>query len=236
LATTISGNKGDGGPALAGTRWSIHDIVMDDISRDYTGGGNLFLVINGWSSNPLNTVTINHITGFPDPNSHLLLMGNQTTNPTMHGFVFTNNLVTTGRYPVWNSGGGKTSCAYSDTPVSSIATCFASYTFANNALLANPQQFPPSSWPTGNFFAPDTQGAKLAKYNNGVDGDYELQGNSPYKNAGTDGRDLGADIAGLEAALAGAAFLSLSPLARAEVPPTRSRCAKTSRASRHSQK
>ncbi len=138
LATSISGNGGNGGPALAGTRWSIHDVVMDDINKNYTGGGSLFEVMNGWPANPVNTVTINHITGFPDPNSHLLLMGNQITNPTMHGFVFTNNLVTTGRYPVWNAGGGKTSCAYSDTPVNSIATCFATYTFSNNASPVPP--------------------------------------------------------------------------------------------------
>jgi hypothetical protein len=203
LATSISGNGGDGGPALAGTRWSIHDVVMDDINKNYVGGGSLFEIVNGWAANPLNTVTINHITGFPDPISHLLIMGNQITNPSMYGFVFTNNLVTTGRYPVWNSGGGTTSCAYSDIPVTSISTCFTTYTFGNNALLANPKQFPPSSWPIGNFFAPDTNGAGFVQYNNGVNGDYELQPNSPYKNAGTDGRDLGADIAGLEAALAG---------------------------------
>jgi hypothetical protein len=40
-------------------------------------------------------------------------------------------------------------------------------------------------------------------YNNGNGGNYQLQNNSPYKNAGTDGKDLGADIAGLQAALAG---------------------------------
>ncbi|MFY9560997.1 MAG: Ig domain-containing protein [Terriglobales bacterium] len=203
LATSISGYGGNGGPALAGTRWSIHDVVMDDINKNYTGGGSLFEVQNGWPANPLNTVTINHVTGFPDPNSHLMIMGNQTTNPTMHGFVFTNNIVATGRYPVWNSGGGKTSCAYADVPVTSIATCFATYTFGNNALMAAPQAFPPSSWPAGNFFPADEKAAGFVQYNGGVGGDYELQANSPYKNAGTDGRDLGADIAGLEAALAG---------------------------------
>lgn len=203
LATSISGNGGNGGPALAGTRWSIHDVVIDDINKNYVGGGSLFEVLNGWPENPLNTVTINHITGFPDANSHLLIMGNQTTNPSMHGFVFTNNIVTTGRYPVWNAGGGRTSCAYADVPVTSIATCFATYTFGNNALVGTPQPFPPSSWPTGNFFPADGKAAGFVRYNEGVGGDYALQPGSPYKNAGTDGRDLGADIAGLEAALAG---------------------------------
>ena len=39
-------------------------------------------------------------------------------------------------------------------------------------------------------------------YNNGNGGNYELQSSSPYKNKGTDGKDLGADIVGLNAALA----------------------------------
>jgi hypothetical protein len=130
-------------------------------------------------------------------------MGNKAPNPSMYSLVFTNNLVTTSRYPVWNAGGGTASCAYPDTPVTSISACFSSYTFGNNALLAYPQQFPPSSWPTGNLFAPDMSKAGLTQFNNGVGGNYQLQPNSPYKNAGTDGRDLGADIAGLDAALAG---------------------------------
>jgi hypothetical protein len=205
MATSNSGGGIDegGGAALAGTRWSVHDLVIDDINRAYVGGGSLFEVLNGWPANPLNTVTINHITGFPDPQGHLFIMGNKAENPSMHSFVFTNNLVTTARYPVWNAIGGKTSCAASDQPVRTIATCFTTYTFGNNALLAYPPQFPPSSWPTGNLFAQDTRGAGFVQFDNGVGGNYALQSNSPYKNAGTDGRDLGADIAGLNAALAG---------------------------------
>ena len=42
----------------------------------------------------------------------------------------------------------------------------------------------------------------FVNYNNGNGGNYELQSNSPYKNKGTDGKDLGADIVGLNAALA----------------------------------
>jgi hypothetical protein len=38
--------------------------------------------------------------------------------------------------------------------------------------------------------------------NNGDGGNYELQSTSPYKYMGTDGKDLGADIVGLNAALA----------------------------------
>jgi hypothetical protein len=40
-------------------------------------------------------------------------------------------------------------------------------------------------------------------YNNGIGGDYHLKSSSPYKNAGTDGKDLGADMNALDAAIAG---------------------------------
>ena len=203
LATSISGNGGDGGPALAGTRWSIHDMVLDDISSNYVGGGTLFEIMNGWPANPLNTLTVNHITAFPDAAGHMIIMGNKAPNPSMYGFNFTNNIVATGRYPVWNAGGGDISCAYDDSPATSIAKCFTSYTFGNNALVATPQQFPPSSWPGGNFFPTDGNAAGFTQYNQGNGGNYQLLNNSPYKNAGTDGRDLGADIVGLNAALAG---------------------------------
>jgi len=203
LITSMSGSGGNGGHALAGTRWSIHDVVLDDISKAYVGGGNLFLVLNGWPKNPVNTVTINHVTGFPGADSHLLMLGNQMSNPDMYGFVFTNNLVDTGRFPVWSSGGGLSSCAARGTPKEKVSKCFSSYTFSNNALIGTPDVFPPSTWPSGNYFPANESKAGLVDYNGGVNGDYSLRANSPYKNAGTDGRDLGADIAGLEAALAG---------------------------------
>jgi hypothetical protein len=202
LVTGISGDGKNGGPALAGTRWSIHDIVMDDINHNYVGGGTLFEFQNGWPLNPLNTVTINHITAFPDPGSHLIIMGNLAANPKMYGLVFTNNLVGAGRNPVASTGGGPTTCAYSGTPAEKINTCFLTNTFTNNALIGTPDAFPPSSWPAGNFFPANANAAGFAPDGGGAV-DYELNTNSPYKNAGTDGKDLGADIVGLEAALTG---------------------------------
>jgi len=40
-------------------------------------------------------------------------------------------------------------------------------------------------------------------YNNGQGGNYQLLPGSPYKNAGTDGKDLGADFNALRTAIAG---------------------------------
>ena len=203
MTTAMSGTDGNGGPAKEGRRWSIHDIVIDDISKKYVGGGNLILVGNGWPRNPVNTITINHITGFPADDAHLLMLKNRKSDPEMYDFVFTNNLVITGRFPVWSAGAGLKSCAAKGTPKQKIDKCFKTYNFKNNALIGTPDAFPPSSWPQGNFFPADPKAAGIADFNDGVDGNYQLQPGSRYKNAGTDGRDMGADIPLLTAALQG---------------------------------
>ena len=120
----------------------------------------------------------------------------------MYGLVFTNNLTVTAQYPVWNAGGGQASCAYKDVPITTITNCFTTYTFANNGLITTPPKFPPSTWPANNMFAKTVDDVGFTNFNNGNGGNYELLSNSPYKNIGTDGKDLGADIVGLNAALA----------------------------------
>ncbi len=202
LATDISGNGKNGGAALAGTRWSIHDVVLDDLSKKYLGGGSAFEIMNSWPQNPLNTVTINHVTAFPDSQSHMIIMGNVYANAQMYGLVFTNNIVITGRYPVWNTGGGQSSCAFSNVPITSIANCFTSSTFRNNALVAPPPAFPPSAWPAENMFPQSMSDVEFMNCKDGNGGNYKLRSTSPYKYMGTDGKDLGADIVRLNQALA----------------------------------
>ncbi len=202
MATSISGNGDGGAPALAGTRWSIHDVVLDDLSTKYVGPGSAFEIANGWPKNPLNTITINHVTAFPDPTSHMMILGNTVSSAPMYGLVFTNNMLGTAQYPVWNSGGGKANCASKDVPIISIAACFTSYTFGTNGLFSAPPKFGPSSWPANNMFPATVSDVLFMNYNNGNGGNYELQSSSPYKGKGTDGRDLGADIVGLNQALA----------------------------------
>jgi len=203
IGTDLSGYGDGGAAAAAGTRFSIHDVVLDDISRKYLSAGNLFLIHNSWLANPVNTITIDHITGFPDPNGGILGLGNRLSNPAMYGLVFTNSIVTTGKYPVHGTGGGTTNCAYSGTPAQELAACFASYTFTNNAIVAAPLRYPPSSFPAGNFFAGDEDSVDFTRCDDGNGGNYLLKSASPYKQMGMDGRDLGADIIGLNAALAG---------------------------------
>jgi len=202
MATVLSGSGTGGAAALAGTRWSIHDVVLDDLNSKYVGGGGAFEIMNAWTKNPLNTVTINHVTAFPDPNSHLMIVGNVIATAPMYGLVFTNNLVITGQFPVWNTGGGTASCAFKDVPIISITKCFTTFTFRNNGLVATPSAFPPSTWPANNMFPPTISDVGFTNYNNGNGGNYELLSSSLYESKATDGKDLGADIVGLNAALA----------------------------------
>jgi hypothetical protein len=151
----------------------------------------------------LQNVTINHVTGF-QLGIMLNLGDNITVNPAMNNFVFTNNLVNAGSVPTKTTGGGGMGdCAYYPAPLTALASCFQSYTFAHNAIIATPASFPPSSYPAENYFPTTAAAVGFVSYRNGKGGDYHLQSTSPYKNAGTDGKDLGADMDALEAALAG---------------------------------
>jgi hypothetical protein len=201
MATTQS-TKAGAAPALAGKRFSIHDVVIDDLSTKYLGGGGVFEIMNTWPKNALNTVTINHVTAFPYSASHIILTGNLSENQPMFGLVFTNNLMITGQSPVLNTGGGPTSCAYTDVPVTTIVNCFTTYTFANNVLVASPAKDPPSKWPADNMFPETVDDVEFVAFKNGNGGNYELQSTSPYKNLGTDGKDPGADIVAINSALA----------------------------------
>jgi hypothetical protein len=202
LATSLSGNGVGGAPAQAGTRWSLHDLVLDDLSTAYNGGGTGFEIANNWPKAPVNTVTINHVTVFPDPESHMMIAGNVAANQQMYQFVFTNSLYVTGAHPIWNVGWGRTSCGFEDVPITTLSHCFISSSFTNNVLITPPAPYPPSTWPADNLFAATIDDVGFTDFNNGDDGNYELLPTSPYKNAGTDGKDLGADIVELNADLA----------------------------------
>jgi hypothetical protein len=191
IANVLSGN---GGAASEGQRYSIHDITLDDINAaTYNGFGPLVLVMNNWTANILGNVAINHITGIGDPNFPLLGIGNYTSNPKMANFTFANSIVITGERPVWSSG-GTTNCAYYDIPVITFNACFAPYSFVKNALIATPSNYPASKWPANNYFPANPAAVQFTDYNDGNGGNYQLLSTSPYKNAGTDGMDLGANI------------------------------------------
>jgi hypothetical protein len=199
-----NGLSANGGAALDGGRYSIHDVTIDDIDAvKYEGYGVFAQVSTGKGAPLLHDVSINHVTAF-QPGVMLNVGDFVSRNGRMRNFVYTNNIVNTGNAPTSTTGGGPENCAHQPTPALVIAACFQNYTFSHNAIVATPSNYPPSHYPADNFFPGSQSSVDFVNYANGNGGDYRLQSRSRFKNAGTDGKDLGADITALEAATAGA--------------------------------
>jgi len=195
-----NGPSDNGGIARLGERYSIHDVTIDDIQAGfYVGNGILFEVYNDWPKNTLNQISINHVTGFPDPKHNFLILGNRLSNPEMFGFKFTNSIVGQVLYPVW-SVGGLTDCAKYDVPLISLNSCFTTWTFTDNAFIAT--TYSPSKWPVGNYFPTSAGAVQFKNFNGAHLGDYTLLSSSPYIGLGSDGKDLGADIKAIASATA----------------------------------
>ncbi|HEY3615547.1 MAG TPA: hypothetical protein VGK96_01970 [Candidatus Sulfotelmatobacter sp.] len=198
-----NGRADNGALPLNGGRYSIHDDVFDDINGTIYHGPGFFAQV---STDPgvtiLHDVTINHVTAFA-PKTLLLVGDVLSTNTPMSNFVFTNNIVNAGAAPVWSTGtDGFLNCAVHDSPIITLTACFSSHIFSNNAVVAIPSIAPVSTWPTHNFFPTTATAVEFVNYNGGSGGNYQLQSSSPYKAAGTDGKNLGADIPGVNAAIA----------------------------------
>lgn len=201
IANALSDN---GGAQLDGERYSIHDIVIDDMDGKKYKGASMFAQLSVSAGAPiLQNVTIDHVTAFPS--SMLLNIGSMvTTSGPMKNFVFTNNVLSVGAYPVWSTGGGPENCAYSDKPLATFNSCFSPYTFAGNLLIGNTAAYPASAWPRQNFFSPTASEVQFVSFNGGSGGNYSLRSSSPFKGRGTDGRDVGADMNGVASATASA--------------------------------
>jgi hypothetical protein len=197
IANALSDNHG---AALNGQRYSIHDIIVDDIDgAKYRGPSEFAEILVSPGAPVLQNVMINHVTAFPS--SHLFIIGDMVATSTpMKNFVFTNSIVNAGKYPVWSAGGGPANCAFLGIPLITFNTCFTSSSFTANAIIAAPSG---PSWPPQNFFRGSTAAVRFVNYNAGNGGDYHLQASSPYKGKGTDGKDLGADVDAVNSAIAG---------------------------------
>ncbi|HTD45721.1 MAG TPA: hypothetical protein VK881_00475, partial [bacterium] len=128
-------------------------------------------------------VTFDHNTAFQSGDVLHASVVNHTPNT---GLVFTNNV-----------GDGNVSSEAAAGPAAALATSFPGAVFTANVLLDGTA----SAYPPGNFFPPGSTPVVNA-FSGGSD--YHLVPGSPYKNAGTDGRDIGADIDAINAATAGA--------------------------------
>jgi hypothetical protein len=193
-------NSSNLGPPRDGQRYSIHDVIFEDISgTTYNGGGFLAQVSSGRGAPILQNVKIDHITALGVKT--LFLFGDDAkVNGQMHNFTFTNSIANAGVYP-FVSATGKTDCSSKLSPIAVLDACFSSYNFSHNALIALPKTTPPPVWPANNFFPASTAAIQFDDRNGS--GNFRLASASPYKSAGNDGKDLGASIDDVSAAISG---------------------------------
>jgi hypothetical protein len=197
-----NGLSDDGAVPLDGGRYSIHDVIFDDIDGAKFNGPNVFAQVSTRTGAPvLHDLTINHITAFAKTTSFLI--GDVlSANPKMRNFVVTNSIISAGQDAVWSTGtGGSLNCAVHNSPLITLNACFSGYLFSHNALVASPGSYPPSTWPAPNFFPTTESAVEFVGYSSGT-ANYALQSTSPYKGAGTDGKDLGANVPAVNAAVA----------------------------------
>ncbi len=186
-----------GGVALAGERYSIHDIIVDDINGPAYIGYGTFAQIGTVAKPLLQNVEINHVTAFPN---HTMFNVGAATPVQIPGFIFSNSIVAAGVAPVWSTGGGAINCAHTDDPVKTVTACFSGYVFAYNAILGSP--YPSTSWPAGNFFY-SAVAMDFVNFNGGSGGDYHLLPSSPGIGAASDGTNLGANVDAVLTAISG---------------------------------
>jgi hypothetical protein len=167
-------------PSLVTTRVLVEHNEIE-ITSIGGAGGRVFQVTGG----PTHT-TIRHNTAIIASSGGT--SGFAENSPKADEFVFQDNITSRGNYGWIGTG----TAPGTDT----LNAYFANYTFTNNAIIG-PSVSP---YPGTNFFPANTAAVGFTNF---AAGDYRLSASSPYKNAATDGKDLGADIDTLAVILSG---------------------------------
>jgi S-layer homology domain len=168
----------DGGPSQQTRRVRIANNLFDDIGGAQWGGNGRFLQILDGTAD----VAVEHNTVFHTAQV-IITEGRAQTD-----FVYRNNLSRHNDAGVVGTGTG--------TGFSTLNAYFPGYVFAGNLLAGGLAQ----SYPGGNFFPASLNDVGFVDL---IGGNYRLLPTSPYKSAGTDGKDLGADIDAIVTAMAG---------------------------------
>ena len=191
------------GPPKLEARLSIHDDIFDDISPAYYNGdstavGLAFEIIQCGTCAPLQDILIDHLTMLLQTPKRFMLIGAPEGKP-LERVIFTNNIVSTPREQSINGTGPNAPCGFrGTTPKDRMENCFAALRFEKNALIGAAE-----TWPKNNFFPRDAKEVGFVRNNDLSQGDYHLAPTSRHKRAGTDGKDLGADIDAVEKATQG---------------------------------
>jgi hypothetical protein len=166
----------DNFPSQQTARILIRDNLFADVT-EVDDSARLFQILSAAAH-----VTIDHNTAFQ---AGPTVVADGAPSP---GFTFTNNIV-----PEFQGVVGSDTGAGLDT----LAVFFPGFTYARNVQPGGD----PAVYPPDNFFPASLADVGFVDL---AGGDYRLAATSPFKNAGTDGKDIGADLVAVAAATAGA--------------------------------
>lgn len=190
-----NGRNGSGKYAKDGGRYSLHNILIENLDgQRFQGHGVLFEILSTLVT--LHDVSIDHVTA--QANRALFLMGARVSEPKMVNFTLTNSLLGAGKQQILLTGGGQENCAFRPEvqgPAGVFKSCFTSATVAGNVIIGGSNK-----WPEKNFLVKNAGDVGFRAADKEQVSDYRLHASSRYKNAGTDHKDVGADIDAIEAA------------------------------------
>ena len=129
------------------------------------------------------------------------MFGVRNSIPKISNFVFTNSIVGTGTQIVVSTGGGPVNCAFQPDRqgiMGLLENCFTNATVTHNAIVGDG-----TGWPKGNITLKSLQAVGFTAVDKDRVADYRLLPHSRCKQAGSDGKDLGADVAAVDSATAG---------------------------------
>jgi hypothetical protein len=218
-AFNVSGTD-DNFPSGQAARILIRDNLLYDIGPAGFGGtccSRIFQLLNVDSPDPgqaggIRDLIIDHNTGrIQDLGTSAVSMGDSMATDDKHQSpVFRNNLLQRGTYGVFGSAVGEGTAA--------LDQYAAAWTLSKNVIIgAPPSIYPPQDCsPAATCFPATDDGVGFVDSSHD---DYRLcdstipgcTGASPYKNAGTDGKDIGADMDAVAAATAGVVSGSPGP-------------------------
>lgn len=212
--SSVAGDNG--GLSSGGYRWSIHDVVADNLGYptcykcSVSSSSTMQMIESpnvGSSSQTEHDVTVNHVTAVyastsKAPAGALGVSGAPiSTGLNMANITWTNNVFWSGVSGTSNSIGGgiATNCAYGHADGNDmINSCWYPLSFGGNCFVDNG----PIPWPGNNVTSVDSFSDLFEGYNGGDNGNYVLSP-GPCKGAGTDGSDPGANNSELLSVLTG---------------------------------
>ena len=153
-----------GTSASAGERYSIHDLLVDDLDGEaYKGFGNFLTIVA--PKLPIKDVLIDHVTAFPTRAVITLING---VDHKLDNFTITNNVFSAGVRQIASAGGGSGNCA--SVPGNRLAdiwnSCFSNSSFTHNLIIDAK-----GVWPGDNVFMeartagiPDLRKVSVSQY------------------------------------------------------------------------